>query len=285
MADVKVIRTVSEMHAVADEMRADGFRIGLVPTMGYFHEGHLSLVRRAVRCADRVVVSVFVNPTQFGPDEDLEAYPHDFERDKTLVQTFGGDFIYAPEVEGIYPKGYATYVDVAGLTEHLCGGSRPGHFRGVTTVVTKLFSAVKPHVAIFGQKDAQQVAVIGRMTRDLNLDVEVLVSPTVREVDGLAKSSRNVYLGPEERQEAAVLYQALQEAKRLVGEGERRADVVLSAMRALIGRRPHAQIDYLEAVDIDQLQPVEEFSGKILLALAVRFGKARLIDNLVVRAA
>ncbi|MCZ6633167.1 MAG: pantoate--beta-alanine ligase [bacterium] len=282
---MKVIQTVSEMHRVADQIRADGLQIGLVPTMGFLHEGHLSLIGRARRCADRVVVSIFVNPTQFGPQEDLEAYPLDFERDRMLIGDFGGDLIYAPDAEEMYPEGYASYVDVEGLTRHLCGASRPGHFRGVTTVVTKLFAAVKPHVAIFGQKDAQQAAVIRRMAQDLNLDVEVLVSPTIREVDGLAKSSRNFYLSPEERQEASVLYQALQKAKCLVADGERRADVVIGEMRELIERRPLAQIDYIEAVDTADLQPMEEFSGEILLALAVQFGKARLIDNLVVHTA
>ena len=268
-----------------DRQRLKGKRVGLVPTMGFLHEGHLSLIRRARRCVDRVGGSVFVNPIQFGPQEDLEAYPRDFERDRVLIGDSGGDLIYAPDAEEMYPEGYASYVDVDGLTRHLCGTSRPGHFRGVTTVVTKLFAAVKPHVAIFGQKDAQQAAVIRRMVQDLNLDVEVLVSPTIREADGLAKSSRNKYLSPEERQEASVLYQALQKAKRLVADGERRSEVVIGEMRELIERRPLAQIDYIEAVDTAHLQPVEEFSGEILLALAVQFGKARLIDNLVVQTA
>ena len=284
MSVLQVVQTVAEMHRIADEMREAGLRIGLVPTMGYFHEGHLSLIRQVRRASDRAVVSIFVNPIQFGPKEDYGAYPRDFERDTALVQRLGGDLVYAPPAKEMYPEGYATYVEVEGLTEQLCGASRPGHFRGVTTVVCKLFAAVKPHVAVFGQKDAQQAVVIRRMVRDLNLDVEVLVSPTVREADGLAMSSRNAYLSPEAREEAPVLYLSLQEARALVEQGERRAGVVVEAMRRRIGRRPHAQIEYVAAVDAENLKPLEELSGEILLALAVRFGKARLIDNLVVQA-
>ncbi len=284
MSAFQVVRTVAEMHRIADRMRGAGLRIGLVPTMGYFHEGHLSLIRQVRRVSDRVVVSIFVNPIQFGPKEDYGAYPRDFKRDIALVQRLGGDLVYAPPAEELYPEGYATYVEVEGLTEQMCGASRPGHFRGVTTVVCKLFAAVKPHVAVFGQKDAQQATVIRRMVRDLNLDVEVLVSPTVREADGLAMSSRNVYLSPEARREAPVLYQSLQEARTLVQQGERRAGVVVETMRRRIGQRPHAQIEYVAAVDAENLKPLGELSGEILLALAVRFGKARLIDNLVVQA-
>lgn len=272
------------MHRTSDELRAAGLRVGLVPTMGALHGGHGSLIRRMRRVSDRVVVSIFVNPIQFGPGEDFAAYPRTFERDVALVREAGGDLIYAPEVAEMYPEGYATTVEVARLTEHLCGASRPGHFRGVATVVAKLFAAVKPHAAVFGQKDAQQVGVIRRMARDLNLDVEILVAPTVREADGLARSSRNSYLGPEERADATVLYQALQEARALVRQGERRAEPVLAAMREMVRARPTARVDYVAAVDPDDFQPVEALSGRVLFALAVRFGKARLIDNLNVDA-
>ncbi len=279
MGDLKVIQTVADMHRTADEMRDSGLRIGLLPTMGYLHGGHLSLIRQARRASDRVVVSIFVNPMQFGPQEDYATYPFDFERDVKLIQEMGGDLVYAPSAKEMYPEGYATYVAVERLTQHLCGSTRPGHFRGVTTVVTKLFAAVKPHVAVFGQKDAQQARVIRRMVRDLNLDVEIRVAPTVREADGLARSSRNVYLSPEERREAPVLYQALQEAKSLVAQGERRAAVVVEAMRQRIAARPHARIDYVSVVNAEDLRPVEALSGAVLFALAVRFGEARLIDN------
>ena len=282
MDEIEVIRTVSQMHRAADKMRAAGLKIGLVPTMGFFHEGHLGLMRLAREHSDRVVVSIFVNPIQFGPNEDLEAYPRDFERDLALVRETGGDLVYAPAAGEMYPADHATYVEVERLGDHLCGASRPGHFRGVTTVVAKLLSAVKPHVAVFGQKDAQQVAVIRRMVRDLNLDVEVLVGPTAREDDGLAMSSRNLYLSVEERREAGVLYRALREAEALVDKGERRAAAVMDVVRRLVAAAVHAELDYATAVDPVDLHPLETLSGKVLLTVAARFGKARLIDNLVV---
>jgi pantoate--beta-alanine ligase len=271
------------MHHVANQLRQEGVRIGLVPTMGYLHKGHLSLITRALQDADQVVVSIFVNPIQFGPKEDLAAYPRDLSRDLALIEDAGASFAYVPETEEMYPEGFATYIDVEGLTDRLCGVSRPGHFRGVTTVVAKLFTAVKPHVAVFGQKDAQQVLVIQHMVRDLNLDVDVVVAPTVRESDGLAKSSRNVYLTPEEREEAPVLYRALQRGKALIEEGVREPDVVLGAIRAMIADAPLAQTDYIEAVDMDRLVPLSILSGRVLLAVAVYFGKARLIDNIWVK--
>jgi len=277
---VEVIKTVSHMQDVADQLRQSGNRIGLVPTMGYLHDGHLSLVTRALQEADQVVVSIFVNPIQFGPKEDLAAYPRDLDRDLKLISEAGARFAYVPDAHEMYPDGFATYVNVEGLTDNLCGRSRPGHFRGVATVVAKLFMAVKPHSAVFGQKDAQQVLVIQRMVRDLNLDVDVVVAPTIREADGLAKSSRNVYLTPEARQEAPVLYRALQMGKTLIEDGVRDADQVLGAMRNLIVEAPHAQIDYVEAVDMDRLASLSDLSGRVLLAVAVYFGKARLIDNI-----
>lgn len=277
---VEVIRTIAQMHRVADELRQKGLRIGLVPTMGYLHEGHLSLVEKALEDADQVVVSIFVNPTQFGPKEDLAAYPRDLDRDLEMISKAGAHFAFVPEVGDMYPTGYATYVQVEGLTDHLCGVSRPGHFRGVATVVSKLFTAVKPHFAVFGQKDAQQVLVIERMTKDLNLDVEIVRAPTVREADGLAKSSRNIYLTAEERAQAPVLYKTLQMAEDMVHNGTRDAHTVLAKMRTMIEDMPSARVDYIEAVDRHHLQPVSDLSGQILIALAVYFGKARLIDNI-----
>ncbi len=282
METVRVIRTAREMHRIADRMRGDGFRIGLVPTMGSLHPGHSSLIRMVDRVADRTVVSVFVNPAQFGPQEDFDTYPRDFERDRAVVRAQGGDLIYAPSVEEMYPQGYATYLEVERLTDHLCGASRPGHFRGVATVVTKLFAAVKPHVAVFGQKDAQQAGVVRRLTRDLNLDVEILIAPTVREADGLAKSSRNRNLSPRHRRRAAVIYMALQEGRDLVLAGEKRACAVIDAMDRRVRRKPGAEVDYIAAVDVRDFRPLDVIEGRVLLAAAVRFGQSRLIDNIVV---
>ena len=284
MSVLRVVQTVSEMQKIADEMRNDGIRIGLVPTMGCFHQGHLSLIRQIRRVSDRTVVSIFVNPIQFSPEEDYSAYPQDLGRDVSLVEKLGAELVFAPSEEEIYPDGYSTYIEVEKLTNQLCGLSRPGHFRGVTTVVCKLFLAVKPHVAVFGQKDAQQAIVIRKMVCDMNLDVEIMLSPIVRETDGLAMSSRNTYLSPEERLEAPVLFQSLQEAQMLVEQGERRTWVVVEAMRRRISQKSLAQIEYVAAVNNENLKPLEKLSGKVLLALAVRFGKARLIDNLVVQA-
>lgn len=284
MSVLRVVQTVSEMQKIADEMRNDGIRIGLVPTMGCFHQGHLSLIRQIRRVSDRTVVSIFVNPIQFSPEEDYSAYPQDLGRDVSLVEKLGAELVFAPSEEEIYPEGYSTYIEVEKLTNQLCGLSRPGHFRGVTTVVCKLFLAVKPHVAVFGQKDAQQAIVIRKMVCDMNLDVEIMLSPIVRETDGLAMSSRNTYLSPEERLEAPVLFQSLQEAQMLVEQGERRTWVVVEAMRRRISQKSLAQIEYVAAVNNENLKPLEKLSGKVLLALAVRFGKARLIDNLVVQA-
>ena len=280
---VKIVKAVRAMHRKADQMRRAGQRIALVPTMGDLHEGHLSLVRRARKVADRVVVSIFVNPLQFGPAEDFAAYPRDLARDLERLDPCGVHLAYLPEVEEIYPEDFATTVGVARLTEGLCGAHRPGHFEGVTTVVAKLFAAVKPHVAVFGQKDAQQTLVIQKMVRDLNLDVEILMAPTVREADGLAMSSRNAYLSPEERREAPSLYRALMLGKNMIAQGERRAPRVIAAMRDVIAPLCHAKIDYIEAVDAENLTPVEVLKNSVLLAVAVRFGKARLIDNAPVR--
>ena len=280
---IKIIKTVRDMHRAADRIRQAGLRIGLVPTMGYLHEGHLSLVRQALKVTDRVVVSIFVNPLQFSPTEDLAAYPRDIDRDLELIDQHGVHLAYLPDEKEIYPGDFATSVHVAKLTERLCGASRPGHFEGVTTIVTKLFAAVKPHVAIFGQKDAQQTIVIQRLVRDLNLDVEIQMATTVREADGLAMSSRNAYLSAEERREAPALYRALMVGKKMIVRGERRAQKVIEAMRDVIEPQRSAKIDYIEVVDAKDLTPVAELKESILLAVAVRFGNARLIDNALIR--
>lgn len=278
---IQVIERIRAMQAWADEVRGEGRRIGLVPTMGFLHEGHLSLIRLARERADVVVVSIFVNPTQFGPEEDFERYPRDFERDRGLVERAGGEVIFEPSVEEMYPPEFCTTVHVERLTEGLCGASRPGHFRGVTTVVTKLLCAVKPHVAVFGQKDFQQAVVIRRMVRDLNLDVEVVMGPIVREADGLAMSSRNAYLSPEERRDALVLFRSLERAKEMVRAGEREASRIIEAMKEEIQARPTARTDYVAVVDAETLMPVARVKGWVLVALAVWIGGTRLIDNVV----
>jgi pantoate--beta-alanine ligase len=281
---VKVIRTRSELRAALREPRRRGERIGLVPTMGALHEGHLSLIREARRSCDVVVVSLFVNPTQFGPGEDLEEYPRDEARDVQLAEAEGVDLLYAPSVGEVYPAGFATAVEVEGLTEVLEGeaGRRgPGHFRGVTTVVAKLFNTVQPDVAYFGQKDAQQAVVIRHMVRDLDFPVRIEVLPTVREPDGLALSSRNRYLTGEERKRAVALSRALRAAEAAAGEGAS----VRAALDAAMAELKAARVDpeYLEACDADDLTPAESFNGRpVLIALAARVGRARLIDNTVI---
>jgi pantoate--beta-alanine ligase len=250
--------------------------------MGFFHEGHLSLIRKAKEISDTVVVSLFVNPTQFGPDEDFEEYPRDEEKDRTLAQESGCDILFTPPTEQMYPPGYTTYVEVENLTHVLCGASRAGHFRGVTTVVTKLFNIVKPHVAVFGQKDAQQAIVIKRMVEDLSYDVRIVVAPIVRESDGLALSSRNIYLTQQERAEAAVLHHSLVKAEELIAAGERQARIIMGAMKDLITAKGSGRIEYVSIVDAENLQPLDLLRGRILIALAVWFGKARLIDNTIV---
>lgn len=272
------------MRSASDEARGQGLRLTLVPTMGFLHAGHASLIRRARRDGDVVVVSLFVNPTQFGPEEDFSSYPRDFERDIKLIEACGGDMVFAPSVEEMYPDGFATHVHVDGVAEGLCGATRPGHFHGVATVVTKLFAAVRPHAAVFGQKDAQQALVIRRLSRDLDLGVEILVAPTIREADGLARSSRNVYLSEDERRQAPILFHALQHGRDLVAAGEREREVVVSAMRVEVERAKDAEIDYAAAVNAESLQETELLSGLVLLALAVQFGRARLIDNVLASA-
>lgn len=272
------------MQAWADAARRKGERIGFVPTMGFLHEGHLSLVREARRRADLVVVSIFVNPLQFGPKEDFSVYPRDFARDEALLAQERVDAIYYPDTAELYPPEFATRVNVERLTDVLCGDNRPGHFQGVTTVVAKLFNAVKPHVAVFGAKDAQQALVIRRMTRDLDFDIEVVVSPTVREPDGLAMSSRNRNLLTEHRAQAPVLFRALQHAAGMIEQGERNPDRVINEISRRI-QETEGRIDYVAIVDTQQLREVSEVRGEVLIALAVFFGKVRLIDNIIVNAA
>ena len=255
--------------------------VGLVPTMGFLHEGHLSLVRRAAQECASVVVSIFVNPTQFGPSEDLAAYPRDMERDLHLLEPLGVDLVWTPTSEIMYPDGYQTWVEVETLTRFLEGAQRPGHFRGVTTIVTKLFTGVQPAKAYFGQKDAQQATVIRRMTRDLNLPIDIVICPIVREPDGLAMSSRNTYLNPEQRRAATVLYRALNVAKDVYDSGERDPGKLRAIMEETIAAEPLAQIQYVSCADYDTLEELDQISGKALLSMAVFVGKTRLIDNFV----
>ncbi len=254
--------------------------VGLVPTMGYLHEGHLSLIRRAREECDHVVVSIFVNPTQFGPKEDLAKYPRDLERDSSLIEPYT-DLLWTPTAEIMYPPGYQTWVEVEAMTQPLEGAMRPGHFRGVTTVVAKLFNAVQPHKAYFGQKDAQQAAVIRQMVRDLNFPIEIVVCPIVREPDGLAMSSRNVYLDPEQRKAATVLSRSLRAAKKAYESGENNADQLRQVMKDVLASEPLAQMQYVSCADYETLEELEVVNRKALLSMAVYFGKTRLIDNFV----
>jgi len=276
---MRVVESLAEMKALARAWRRAGRTIGFVPTMGYLHEGHLSLVRESKARADVTVVSIFVNPTQFGPNEDFQKYPRDLAKDKAYLETGGVDCLFYPTAAEVYPPGYRTYVEVTGLQDKLCGRSRPGHFRGVATVVFKLFEVVRPDLAFFGAKDAQQVLIIRRMAADLDLDLEIVTCPIVREPDGLALSSRNAYLDPEERKAALVLSTSLRWAERSVAAGERDAARLAAGIRSVIEAEPLARIDYVEAVDPETLEPVAEVRGEVLVALAVFFGSTRLIDN------
>jgi pantoate--beta-alanine ligase len=280
---MEIVRLVHAMKEVARRERRHGVKIGFVPTMGCLHEGHLSLVRKVKEVSDLVVVSVFVNPTQFGPDEDYESYPRDLARDVDLCIAEGVDYLFAPEAAELYPRGHATYVEVEGLSHTMEGASRPSHFRGVTTVVMKLFQIVQPTVAAFGQKDAQQAVILQRMARDLMLDTEVIVAPIVRDDDGLALSSRNRYLSAEERQAALAIPRALEGARHVVAEGQTRAEEVVAAAREVLEAEFLLEVDYVELVDSERLQPVEVVEGEALLAVAVRVGRTRLIDNTIIR--
>jgi len=279
-----VVERIQEMKDIVKRLKKEGKSIGFVPTMGYLHEGHLSLVRLSKQQNDITIMSIFVNPIQFGPNEDYERYPRDFERDKTLAGKEGVDYIFYPSVEEMYPEDFKTVVSVKKITEMMCGKSRPGHFDGVATVVLKLFNIVNPDRAYFGQKDAQQLAVIKQMVKDLNLDVEIVPCPIVREQYGLAMSSRNVYLSEEERKSATVLYRALNLAKEMIEKGEKEVSVIKKAMEEMILREKYTKIDYIEFVNSDNFEVISKVEGKVLIALAVFVGKARLIDNIVVEA-
>lgn len=277
-----ITTTIAQTRKYIKEWRSQGLTIGLVPTMGYLHDGHASLIRQARESCQKVVVSIFVNPMQFGANEDLSTYPRDLKADSRLCERLGVDVIFHPEPEEMYAPGFCSFVDMDGLTKELCGRSRPIHFRGVCTVVSKLFNIVTPNKAFFGQKDAQQLAVIRRMVTDLNMDIEIVGCPIVREEDGLARSSRNVYLSPEERQAALVLSKTIALGQRMVQEGVRDSGKLVQAMKEAIAQEPLARIGYVEAVSMDTIQPVETIQGRVLVAMAVFIGKTRLIDNFIV---
>jgi len=278
---IEIITAVKDMQKRSDKMRCQGKTIVFVPTMGFLHEGHLSLIREGKKHGDDLVVSIFVNPTQFGPSEDLEAYPRDLERDLDLLQKEGVNAVFTPDVDEIYGEKYQTYVELEKLPNHLCGLSRPVFFKGVATVVTKLFNIVKPHVTIFGQKDYQQLTVIRQMVRDLNLDIEVVGAPTVRESGGLAMSSRNTYLTPDQRISALSLNKSLQKAQRLVENGLKDADKIIDTAAEFIRSHPETEIDYITICDPETLDDMETIDKPALMALAVKIGKARLIDNMI----
>lgn len=278
---MKIAYTVEDVKSQVRQWKKEGLTVGLVPTMGYLHEGHESLIKRAVAENDRVVVSVFLNPTQFAPNEDLANYPRDFEADTKLCEGAGAALVFHPEPSEMYAEDACTFVDMTAVTKELCGKSRPIHFRGVCTVVNKLMNISMADRAYFGQKDAQQLAVIRRMVRDLNMNVEVVGCPIIREADGLAKSSRNTYLSEEERKAGLVLSQAVKLGQKLVAEGEKSAAAVTGAMSELISAEPLAKIDYVSMVSWDSIEPVETIEGPVLVAMAVYIGKTRLIDNFI----
>ncbi len=277
-----VAERISEVKEVVKKWKAEGYTIGLVPTMGYLHEGHGSLIARARKENDKVIVSDFVNPIQFGPTEDLEAYPRDFEADCSYCESLGADLIFHPTPEEMYGEHFHAYVGVEELSKELCGKSRPIHFNGVCTVVSKLFHISEADRAYFGQKDAQQLAIVRRMVRDLNFNLEVVGCPIIREEDGLAKSSRNTYLSEDERQKATILHRALENGEALITGGEKDANKVIKVVRDMIESEPLAKVDYVEIVDWNELQKVEKIEGPILMAVAVYIGKVRLIDNFIV---
>lgn len=273
------VSTIKELREYTKKWRREGLSIGLVPTMGYLHEGHRSLIDKAVKENDRIVVSIFVNPTQFGPNEDLSTYPRDIDRDKELCEKAGASIVFNPEPSEMYFNNASTYVDVENLTKGLCGAKRPGHFKGVCTIVSKLLNIVNPDKAYFGEKDAQQLAVIRRMVRDLNFDIEIIGCPIIREKDGLAKSSRNAYLSREERAAATILNKSLMEGKELLENGEISAEVIKSKIKSEIDSELLAKIDYIEIVDKYTLEPVRNIKSSILISIAVFIGNTRLIDN------
>ena len=278
---MKIVKTIEEVRTAVKAWKAEGLTVGLVPTMGFLHEGHESLILRAAAENDRVVVSDFVNPTQFGPGEDLESYPRDLNRDAALCENAGAALLFNPEPSEMYADDACTFVDMRALTGELCGKSRPIHFSGVCTVVSKLFNIVTPDRAYFGQKDAQQLSVIRRMVRDLNFGIEIVGCPIIREADGLAKSSRNTYLNAEERKAALVLSRAVKLGSEMAESGEKSADAIVSAMKKVIEAEPMAKIDYVQAVDAVSVEPITEMKPPVLVAMAVYIGKTRLIDNFI----
>ncbi|MBR4192478.1 pantoate--beta-alanine ligase [Prevotella aff. ruminicola Tc2-24] len=279
---MKVVKTIKEVREIVGGWRQEGLSVGLVPTMGYLHEGHQSLIKKSASQNDRTVVSVFVNPIQFGPNEDLEAYPRDLNRDIKAVEEAGGDLIFNPEPSEMYPGHFTSFIDTTETTELLCGAVRPVHFRGVCTVVGKLFNIVTPDRAYFGQKDAQQLATIRRFVRDLNFPLEIIACPIVREDDGLAKSSRNTYLNAEERQAALILSKSLKKGKEAIESGEKDAKTIIAIIKNSLQSEPLARIDYVEVVDFENIQRVDKIEGETLVAIAVYIGKTRLIDNFII---
>jgi pantoate--beta-alanine ligase len=277
---MKIIKTVKEMQDWSDGIRSTR-RIGFVPTMGYLHEGHLSLVRKAREMGDVTVVSIFVNPMQFGPEEDLVTYPRDFNRDSEMLEKEKTDIIFYPEAQDMYPQRYTTIIQVRGLEDHLCGRTRTGHFIGVATVVAKLFNIVKPHFAVFGQKDYQQLKIMERMTKDLNMDVEIVPCPTVREQDGLAMSSRNTYLSQEERRKALLIYKSISTVETLFRQGEHHAPTLIGKTKEILGSEAGVDIEYVSICDKDTLEDIDEIKESALLAIACRVGRTRLIDNTI----
>ncbi len=279
---ILIENTAQKVRETVKEWKSQGLSVGLVPTMGYLHEGHQSLIKKAVRQNDRVVVSIFVNPIQFAPGEDLETYPRDLEKDSALCSETGADLIFHPQPKEMYPDGFSTQVVMNNLTTELCGKTRPTHFSGVCTVVSKLFNIVNPDRAYFGEKDAQQLAIVKRMVKDLNFDIEIVGCPIVREPDGLAKSSRNTYLNAEERKAALILSKAIALGKKMTSDGEKSSQAVIKAMTDLINTESLAKIDYVSVVNAETIQPIDIISGEVLTAIAVYIGKTRLIDNFMI---
>jgi len=278
---MKIVTKIIDVKKELKEVRSQGKTIGFVPTMGYLHEGHLSLVRESLQSTDVTVVSIFINPAQFGPKEDFKEYPRDLERDSELLEREGVDYLFVPDKNEIYPEGYETYIEVLNLQDKLCGRSRPGHFRGVNTVVLKLFNIICPDISFFGQKDAQQAVILKRMVQDLDLDVRIEVLPIIREKDGLALSSRNAYLSREERKAALVLSKSLKEAQSMIEKGERDSVEIVNRMREMINSEHLVKIDYIEIVDMVKLNPIARMEKEVLVALAAYIGKVRLIDNTI----